>query len=449
MQRPLVRSSAVLICLVGSLSSGAHSGFAQTPGDGFEFAGVHRARYETLDPQFRPGLSNSDQALALQTSLTFDWRKGELQVFGEIMDSRTLLNDFGSFTGVTTTNTFEPIQAFVAWRRGRSTLRFGRVTQDLGKRRLVARNRYRNTLNNFTGFDWLWSGEDGQSLRLLHWIPMRLLPSDLEDVLDNEFELDRGTRDARFTGLFYQFPALADGHRLEAFAFDYDLNPAADAASAANHLSLGTRAYRPRKAGEWNYEVEAVLQRGDSGGIVGGVARRDLDHEASFLHIEFGYAFDRPWEPNLLLIYDRASGDKDPTDLSNERFNTLFGARRFDFGPTGVYGIAWRGNIDSPGVRLTFRPQPKWQTMLAYRSLRLAAARDIWQGAGWRDTSGAAGRSIGRHLEGSFTWTAIPERLEIEVAFAHLFAARFPKHTAGPAFRGDPQSFYVVLTTTF
>jgi hypothetical protein len=346
-------------------------------------------------------------------------------------------------------NALEPIQAFVAWRRGRSTLRLGRVTQDFGKRRLVARARYRNTLHTFTGLDWLWSGDDGRSLRIFHWIPMRILPSDVEGLLDDEFELDRGTRDARFSGFFYQLPAFTGGHRLEAFAFDYDSLSRADPGNAVDHVTFGTRAYRLPKAGEWNYEVETVLQRGESGGVVAGIARPDLDHDASFVHAEIGYAFDRPWQPNLLLQYDRATGDKSPTDLANERFNTLFGARRFDFGPTGVYGIAWRGNLESPGLRLTLRPHPRWQTMLAYRSFKLAAARDVWQAVGWRDVSGAAGRSIGRHIEGSFTWAAIPKRLDVEVGFAHLYAGRFPEQTAGAAFRGDPQSFYAVLTTVF
>ncbi len=149
------------------------------------------------------------------------------------------------------------------------------------------------------------------------------------------------------------------------------------------------------------------------------------------------------------MQYDRATGDENPTDTRIDRFNTLFGARRFDFGPTGIYGIAARSNIDSPGVRLTFRPAPRWQAMLAYRSLRLEAARDGWIGSGWRDTTGAAGDSIGRHLEGSFTWAAIPDRLSVETGFAHLWAGRFAEQTAGAAFRGDPQYFYAAVTTSF
>ena len=170
---------------------------------------------------------------------------------------------------------------------------------------------------------------------------------------------------------------------------------------------------------------------------------------ASFLHFEIGYQFDAPWSPNLMFQYDRATGDEDPTDAKIDRFNTLFGARRFDFGPTGIYGIVARSNIDSPGARLTLRPGPKWQAMLSYRALRLEAPRDGWIGSGWRDTTGAAGDSIGNHLEGQFTWTAIPDRLSFETGFAHLWAGRFAQQTAGAAFRGDPQYYYVALTTTF
>jgi hypothetical protein len=434
---------------LGAAASHGATASAQATGSVFDFSGTHRTRYEVLDPQYRAGFSNSDQALALQTTLVFDWRRGSIQAFGEIMDSRVELNDAGSLANTTTTNALEPIQAYVAWSHGAGAWRIGRVTQDFGKRRLLARNRYRNTVSTFTGIDWSWTGEGGRAAQAFYWVPMRAVPADFASVLDNEQELDRGTRDSSLKGLFYQFPTFAHEHRLEAYVFDYELDTTSDPTIAADHVSVGARAYRAPKAGEWNYEIEAVLQRGESGGAVAGVARRDLNHRASFLHAEIGYAFDRPWAPNLMFQYDRASGDKNPADARIERFNTLFGARRFDFGPTGIYGVAARSNIDSPGVRLTLRPTERWQAMLSYRSLRLAAERDGWVGSGWRDASGAAGESIGRHLEGSFTWSAIPERLSVETGFAHLWAGRYAERTAGASFRGDPQYFYAGVTTTF
>jgi hypothetical protein len=127
----------------------------------------------------------------------------------------------------------------------------------------------------------------------------------------------------------------------------------------------------------------------------------------------------------------------------------LYGPRRTDFGPTGIYGVANRSNIASPAVRLTMRPAPRWQALFTYWSLRLADSRDAWVGSGWRDTSGAAGDSIGRHLEASFTFAAIPNRLSIETGLAHLTAGRFAEQTAGAAFRGDPEYFFAASTTSF
>ncbi len=436
------------LALAASLG-GASAAAAQTDATGFAFSGAQRTRYETLDPQFRAGFSDSDHAVALQTTLVFRWRRELWEVGGEIMDSRSYGVDSGSFANGTTTNTLEPLQAYVAWHHEAGTFRVGRVTQDLGKRRLLARNRYRNTVNNFTGVDWSWSGADGRAAHAFYWVPMRPLPSDQDSVLDNEQAQDHALRASSIAGIFYQFPAFAEQHRLESYLFDAKAKAPRDPAIAFDLVTLGARVYRTPQAAQWNYEVEAVVQSGDSGGVVGGVARNDLDHRSSFLHLEIGYQFDAPGSPNLVLQYDTATGDEDPADARIDRFNTLFGTRRSDFGPTGIYGIAARSNLDSPGVRLTFRPGPRWQAMLSYRSYRLESARDGWIGSGWRDTTGAAGDSIGRHLEGSFTWAAIPDRLSIETGFAHLWAGRFAKQAAGAAFRGDPQYFYAAVTTTF
>jgi hypothetical protein len=212
--------------------------------------------------------------------------------------------------------------------------------------------------------------------------------------------------------------------------------------------TLNLRAFRPVPRGGFNYEIEGGFQRGESTALQGSTLRL-LDHEAYYVHAEIGYAFDVKWTPNLLLQYDRASGDKDPADDRTERFNPLFGERRFDTGPTGIYGAFQRSNIASPGVRLTFNPAPRWRAMVAYRSFRLAAARDGWVGSGWRDPTGQAGSSLGRQIESSFTWAAIPDRLSVETGFASTHMGRFARQTAGGDFLGSPRYVYAAVTTNF
>jgi hypothetical protein len=421
----------------------------------FDFSGAQRTRYEALDPQFRSGFDASDDVLVLQTSLSFDYELEHLELHAEVMDSRGMLNDEHSFV-TNVVNSLEPIQLFVAWRRkgliqdgGESTLRFGRVTLDLGKRRILGRNRFRNTVNNFIGSDWVWRGADGRNARVFYLIPMQTTPNDTDSLLDNDAELDNAARSTRLYGGFYQLAPFGDESTLELYAMQFVAKSQADVSSDTNRLTIGSRVFRLPAPGAWSYEVEAMRQTGTAGGTIGGVTRPDYDAEAYFVHVEFGYQFDAALNPNLMFQYDRASGDADPNDDELDRFNPLFGPRRSDFGPTGIYGPFARSNIDSPGVRLTLAPAPRWQSMVSYRSYRLAQARDAWVGSGWRDATGQSGRSIGKQLEASFTWAAIKNRLSVETGFALLELGRFGREVQGTALRGNPRYFYAMVTTTF
>lgn len=425
-------------------------------GPSFTFSGIQRTRYETLDPQFRKGFDDSDQVLALRTSVMFDAKFDALQFYAEIMDSRAMLNDENSYlTGVV--NALEPIQAYVAWTRkdlfedgATSTVRAGRMTLDIGSRRILARDPYKNTVTSFLGADWLWQDAAGRNARLFYFLPMQTVPDALEAQLDNDIELDHATRGSRVIGAYYQLPPFAGKSIVETYLLDNDVDaPPSNLASAAHWLVAGARAYRTPKPGSWGYEVETVWEQGRTGGTVHGVAYSNLAMRAYFAHAEVGYGFARPWRPTLLLQYDVASGDHDPNDTSIERFNTLFGIRRGDFGPTGIFGPFWRANIDSPGVRLTFVPQPRWQAMFSYRRFQLDQARDQWVGSGWSDPTGRSGRALGTQLESTFIWTAIEHRLSIETGFALVASGSYPHQVEGAAFRGDPHYFYLTATTTF
>jgi hypothetical protein len=452
------RASTSTVCLLALLAV-PPGGLAQSTDDDSETApvvdlrGSHRARYERVAPQYRAGLGGSDTVLALQTSLVVDAGWERVSLLGEILDARAELNDTDSiFSGVV--NTLEPIQAYLTWRIGdvrddsESSLRIGRMTIDVGKRRLLARSNFRQAVASFTGADWQWQNTDGTRARVFYVIPMRTLPDVPAELLDNDAELDRGARDAVLWGAYYLSAPRAERTQIELSLLTLD---AAEGTGDMPPLDLGTlsaRVFRPVARRGFNYEIEGGIQRGESTALQGN-ALRLLDHDAYYAHAEIGYAFDVQWTPNLLLQYDTASGDSDPSDARTERFNPLFGERRFDTGPTSIYGAFQRSNIASPGVRLTFNPAPRWRAMVAYRSFRLESARDTWVGAGWRDATGQAGDSLGRQLESSFTWTAIPDRLTIETGFAYAHSGRFVEQTAGAAFRGAPRYFYAAISTTF
>ncbi len=149
-----------------------------------------------------------------------------------------------------------------------------------------------------------------------------------------------------------------------------------------------------------------------------------------------------------MFQYDDASGDEDPLDGDNERFNTLFGDRRFEFGPTGIYGPFNRSNLESPRAAPHVHAE---HALAGHAALPLVSPRRGARHLGRhrrarRDRS--AGDSLGRQLEGSVTWTAIEDRLTLEGGVAHLWFGRFADQT-GLSAGGDPNFFYAVATTRF
>src|SRR5262245_22652872 len=89
----VVRRSPSWALLLGSLPVVAQDDLHAA---GLDFSVVQRARYESLDGQFLAGLDESDDVLALQTSLRLTAGGPRLQFVGEMLDSRAELNDAGS-----------------------------------------------------------------------------------------------------------------------------------------------------------------------------------------------------------------------------------------------------------------------------------------------------------------------------------------------------------------
>src|SRR5690606_13988655 len=120
----------------------------------------------------------------------------------------------------------------------------------------------------------------------------------------------------------------------------------------------------------------------------------DLDHEASMLHAEIGHTFDMAWSPRLSLLYDFASGDESPLDARSGRFDSLFGDRSFELGPTGIWGALSRNNLSSAGVRLEVEPDSESDALVMVRHVELAEASDRFGNSGVIDPTSASGKEV-------------------------------------------------------
>lgn len=411
--------------------------------DWLRLSAIHRTRFESLHNQFRadpappaaPRRDTEDQWF-FRTSLRADVDLAPLGATIELMDSRAYGGDGAFLTGTALVNTTDFVQAFAAVTNGEHRVRAGRWAQNVGSRRWIIRNGYRNTINTFTGVEYYWHDDRGQDLRAFWTMPVRRRPFDAPSLRDNEFEWDDQDLDLQFFGVFGT-RRVDERTTLEAYVFGLEEDRPG---SLMRHIyTPGVRWLRPNAPGDWSCEVEATFQFGRQRGAAAGPS---LDHNAWFGHASIGYQWDYACRPTIRLAYDHATGDDDPNDGENNRFDRLFGAPRFDLGPTGLWSAIQRTNFRSPELRVSCRPTTASWIMVAWRDLRLESSRDAWVGAGVRDVTGASGEHVGHHVELRARFDILPKTAYVEVGGAYLFAGRFVD-SAPNSQGGDSRYFYV------
>ncbi len=405
--------------------------------DWISIAGEQRTRYETLDAQFRAGSSGSDQILSLRTLARAELLFGKsFKVKLELQDSRAELVDSGSPINAAIVNAAELLEANLVWTRNdlfasgsQSVLRAGRLTLDVGKRRFIARNRFRNVIQAYTGLDWQWTAKDGAQVRTLFALPVNRKPSSTADLLENDAAFDEETTDQILWGAFFATPRLPRDHKGEFYFYGFHEDDAASQQTRNRKLyTPGFRLYRPAKTGRFDYELETMIQFGTVRATASPSDTTDLDHFARYHHVEAGYSFAAPWSPRLFFEYDYTSGDDDPNDGNNERFENLFAPNVADFGPTSIHTAFVRSNISSPGARLQIRPNRKISAYLSYRAYWLASDTDGWQGAsGLRDAAGNSGSFLGHQLFLRGKWK-VHSNVKLETGLAYRIDGEFQKN---------------------
>lgn len=415
----------------------------------------HRTRFERLSDQFRAGASGSDFGLALRTLLFFGARVKPIVVGLELQDARIHFVDRDTPLDSTLSNPLDILQAhvgldledvFVAG--GKGSIRAGRLTLDLGSRRLVARNRYRNTINGFNGVDLGFETPSKDELRLFAVLPVDRRPKTEEGLRSNALELDAERLETQLFGLFVGSRTLGEGFRGEIYVIGF-LEADERGVSTSNRrlVNPGMRVLREAGPGRVDFEVEGVLQIGSSRATRSPEDQRDLEHLAAFAHASVGYTLSGPVPTRIVVGYDHATGDADPRDDTNGRFDTLFGARRFEYGPTGLYGLLARSNLRSLVARVELSLAPDMDGFVAYRAAWLAEARDAWTSAGVRDPEGASGTFLGHQIEARARWRLLPGNLSFDLGFAHAALGSFPRRAGGPP-PEDPTYLYAQLSIT-
>ncbi len=134
----------------------------------------NRTRFESYDHPWRTsqsiGNGSTDPQIALRSRLRVGLGgNGPFRFLFEGQDARAYLDrERGDFRDTTTVNEYDILQLLgsltlnnVGGSGLRTDVHFGRMTMDFGRRRLIARNDFRNTSNAFDGVHWqIGQGQD-------------------------------------------------------------------------------------------------------------------------------------------------------------------------------------------------------------------------------------------------------------------------------------------------
>lgn len=410
--------------------------------DGLTLGGNTRIRYETIEGQPRTGFNESDDLLNIRTILTGEYRTGELRLGAELYDSRVYGGDAGTPITTGEVNTLELVQAYVgydvpdAFGTGtRLGLQAGRFTLNLGSRRLVAADDYRNTTNGYTGIRADLGLPHNLSATLIYTLPQVRLPDNRPDIVGNRVKFDRESFDLVLWGGLATKKLAGKRGAVELSYFHLGERDSPKLATRDRSLdTIGLRVYRDPAAGCADFESETFYQSGSVRASLAPTAAR-LDVSAWFTHLEAGYTFKHPWSPRIALEFDYASGDGRGGKFT--RFDTLFGMRRADLAPAGLYNAVGRANIVATGLRVEATPSKRFDAFAAYRPLWLASRFDSFSTTGVRDTIGSSGRFAGHQIEARIRYWLIPKRLRLEWNGLLLAKGRFLRDAPNAPARGD------------
>ncbi|HEX7743152.1 MAG TPA: alginate export family protein [Sphingobium sp.] len=395
---------------------------AHAQDDVLSVSGSVRLRYEAIDGQARAGFDSDDSLFNVRTQLLAEYRTGAFRLGAELFDSRAYGADPGTPISTNEVNALELVQAYVAGdiaeplgKGSKISLMAGRFMLNLGSRRLVAADDYRNTTNGYTGLRADLSAPDGVKAVLIYTLPQMRRPDDAEAVRNNRVRIDRESFDLVLWGGIVSKaraigPAMAELSYFHLGERDAPGRPTRD----RSQDTFGGRIIREPSAGKFDYEMEAFWQTGTVSASLAPLATR-RPVRGSFLHVDVGYSFPGSWKPRLSVEFDRATGDRPGGRYG--RFDTLFGMRRADLAPAGLYNAVARANIVTPGKR--------WDAFAVYRPMWLESRTDAFSTTGVRDGAGRSGRFAGHQLEGRVRYWITPERLRFEFDGLLLAKGRF------------------------
>ena len=277
--------------------------------DGFDLSGTIRLRYEAIANQPRAGFRRDDDLVNLRTTLLARYTEGPLTLATELWDSRVYGQKAGTPVTTGEVNAFEFVQAYARYALplsggGSVAVQAGRFLLNIGSRRLVAADDYRNTTNGYTGLEAVFD-TPAVNATLVYVLPQQRRPDDAASIRNRKIVVDEEGFDQVLWG-----GTISRNHAIGDFAIEasyYHLGERDTRLRPTRDRSLDTyggRVMRAPHAGKADIEIEAFRQTGEVSATAAPTAAR-LSVSAYFAHIDAGYTFRSAWQPacrsNMIL----------------------------------------------------------------------------------------------------------------------------------------------------
>jgi hypothetical protein len=310
-------------------------------------------------------------------------------------------------------------------------LRAGRQTLIYGSYRLLSPSMFANSPQNFDGFKLFSPGEtwdvDAFLMRPNVISPHQFDSPNLNDTLAGVWSTFKGW-DQHLIDLYWiwnnltNFPAGSMGGNRHTLGGRW-----------LRHWPIGGTAGEPDEV--YHAELEGAWQFGSQSGKA---------VEAGFFTAGAGHTWNAiPWKPDAWLLFDWASGNRNPNGGTINTFYQLFPwTHRF----LGLIDNVGRQNIMDLNGRVVVNPTEKISFEAQGHWFNLASTNDVlYTVSGTPVGTPGNGRSIGEELDLTGTYT-FNQNFNVQVAWFHFWYGEFIERTAP---RGPASLFYVQTTLNY
>jgi hypothetical protein len=390
----------------------------------------YRSRFEYRENDLRRADSGIDRPLLLRARGYLSLKE-KLDPFRFVVEVEDAQREFSKYQiDNRDYNRAEPVKAYAElyYKEGAGvnrpiSIRYGIHSFEFLDRRLIGSNEWRNTTNTFQGAHVsIGKEQNNWSIDLLALVPLERLTN----------ETDKRVRNQVFGGVIGHIRQWSDIITIEPYYLglkqskltQVKWNPDKLSLDPNNRVgreihTLGLRLYNVYKSG-FDYDISGIAQFGVND------TEKQQRHEAFAFTFDTGYTFAHKWKPRTGFFYGYVSGDRNPNDNTNQRFERLYGFAR----PWSSNDYIQMENVQTSKFVLEFEPIKKVKIDTAVVWFYLASATDRWSGANLRDQTGKSGSYMGFEYNFRIRFN-IFSHLQANLGYAYFKPGDFTINTSG------------------